>query len=550
MATRPKKPAARNPLENFSEIDRKLRTRIPEPQPPAPTHDPDLGRRFDALRDVAMSLGAAVDLRDILDRVVDGILVVANCERGFVILRAPDGSFATYTGRRRDRGEWDEKDARQISGTIVERVIASKEPFVGSDLQEMDDLRARESIHQGRIRSAVCLPLLNGDQLIGVIYADSSFVNTVFPGSDRSALQLFGAYAAVAIEGLRREGELKYRGDRLEEQNLSLARQLSREFAMGGMVSRSKAMLEIFETVKKIAPSEINVLLQGESGTGKELLARAFHEKSARSGGPFEAVNCAGIPLTLAQSILFGHRKGSYTSADYDKPGVFEVANGGTLFLDEIGDLPLEIQPSLLRVLQEGEVTRLGEDGRIRSFDVRIISATNLDLARAVDDGIFRKDLFYRLNEFCIDVPPLRSRREDIIPLAEYFLGRYAEEKQQPAAQLSPDARTLLLGHAWPGNVRELKSVVEGGIVFQDSDRVIHAKALERVLQNRDRGAVPTGRFEGTLRTQIDRVEEQLIRQTLSDNDYNVTNAARALDISRQQLYMKLRKYRITPRPE
>jgi transcriptional regulator with GAF, ATPase, and Fis domain len=547
MAMRPKKP---NPLENFREIDRKLQARIPEPQAPSPLQDPEVGRRFDALRDVAVSLGAAADLRDILDRVVDGILLVANCERGFVILKAPDGSFATYTGRRRDRGDWDEKDARQISGTIVERVIASKEPFVGSDLHEMDDLRARESIHQGRIRSAVCLPLLNGDQLTGVIYADSTFVNAGFPGSDRSALQLFSVYAAIAIEGARREGELKHRGDRLEEQNLSLARQLSREFAMGGMVSRSKSMLAIFETVKKIAPSEINVLLQGESGTGKELLARAIHEKSARSHGPFEAVNCAGIPLTLAQSILFGHRKGSYTSADYDKPGVFEVANGGTLFLDEIGDLPLEIQPSLLRVLQEREVTRLGEDGRVRPFDVRIISATNLDLARAVDDGVFRKDLFYRLNDLCIDVPPLRERREDIIPLAEYFLSCYAEEKKLPPAQLSPEARTLLLGHTWPGNVRELKSVVEGGIVFQGVDRVIHAKALERFLQSRDRGAAPTGRFEGTLRTQIDRVEEQLIRQTLADNDYNVTNAAKALDISRQQLYLKLRKYGITPRPE
>lgn len=521
------------------------------PNHPA-TPDPDVQRRFDALRDVANSLRSAGDLREILDRIVDGILRVASCERGFVILKETDGSFATYTGRRRDQGEWDERDARQISGTIVDRVKASKEPFVASDLQGMDDLRARDSIHQGRIQSAVCLPLLSDgdDPLIGVIYADSSFVNAEVQESDRSVLQLFSVQAAIAIENARRHGELKDRSDRLAEQNLSLARQLSREFAMGGMVSRSKVMLEIFETVEKVAPSDINVLLQGASGTGKELLARAIHDKSARKGGPFEAVNCAGIPLTLAQSILFGHRKGSYTSADYDKPGVFEVADGGTLFLDEIGDLPLEIQPSLLRVLQEHEVTRLGEDGRVRSFDVRIISATNLDLARAVDDGVFRKDLYYRLNELCIDLPPLRDRREDILPLAEYFLDGYAEEKKQPRAQLSPDARTLLLGHAWPGNVRELKSAVEGGIVFQDSNRVIHAKALERFLQSRDRATTPAGRVEGSLRTQIDRVEEQLIRQTLAENDYNVSSTAKLLDISRQQLYSKFRKYGITPRAE
>jgi transcriptional regulator with PAS, ATPase and Fis domain len=302
--------------------------------------------------------------------------------------------------------------------------------------------------------------------------------------------------------------------------------------------------------VNKIAPSDIPVLILGESGTGKELLARAIHDKSARRGKPFHAVNCAGIPSELVESTLFGHTKGAFTGADSDRPGIFEVADGGTVFLDEIGDMPMATQPKLLRVLQEKEFSRVGEVSRVRPVNVRIISATNLDLARAVEDGEFREDLFYRLNGVCVDVPPLRDRREDIIPLAEYFLDRYAEEKKQPRPQLAADAKTLLLGHAWPGNVRMLKSVVEAGIVFQDSDHVIHAKALERLLLGRDRSVAADARLPGTLREQIDRYEEQLIRRVLAENANNVTSAAKALDLSRQQLYNKIRKYRIAVRTE
>jgi Nif-specific regulatory protein len=551
MPPRPKKSDARDPLDGYREIDRQLRaSSVPNPSlTPVTATDADVQRHLDDLRDIATSLGAAVDLRDILDRIVDGILRVARCERGFVILMGDDGSFATYTGRLRDRGEWDERDARQISATIVTRVAASRQPFIVSDLEEIADLRERGSILEGKIRAAVCLPLLHDQRLIGLIYADNSFVTPQFTEPDRGALQLFGIEAAYSIESARRQGELKDRSERLAEENLSLARHI-REFAMGGMISRSREMLDIFETVHKIAPSDISVLVLGESGTGKELLARAIHDKSSRRGRPFQAVNCAGIPSELVESTLFGYVKGAFTGADTDRPGMFEAANGGTLFLDEIGDMPMATQPKLLRVLQEKEFNRVGEVGRVRPVDVRIISATNLDLARAVEDGEFREDLFYRLNGVSIDLPPLRNRREDILPLAEYFLDRYAEEKKQPRAQLAADAKALLLTHTWAGNVRRLKSVIETGIAFQDEDRVIHAKALERSLQGRERSALADARLTGSLRELIDRFEEQLVRRTLAENDNNVTNAAKALDLSRQQLYNKIRKYRIDVRAE
>ena len=524
---------------------------MPKPEPlPAPPVDADAQRRFDDLRDVAMSLGTAVDLKDILDRTVDGILRVAGCERGLVFLAQDDGSFWTYTGRERDRGDWNEKDLRQISGTIVKKVAATHQPFVVSDTQKFDDLKSRGSIHDGMIISAVCLPLLYDDRLIGVMYADSQFVAPQQRDSDRGVLQLFSVLASLAIEHARRHGDLMTRGDRLEEQNLLLSRQLAAEFRMGGTVAKSKVMMEVFEMIAKAAPADhIAVLIQGESGTGKEGLAHAIHERSPRRGRPFMAVNCAGMAITLVEDTLFGHCRGAFSGADSDRPGIFEAANGGTVFLDEIGDMPMETQAKLLRVLEQREVTRLGENA-VRSVDVRIVSASNRDLVKAVGDGAFREDLYYRLRGTTIKVPPLRERREDILPLAEYFLDRYASERNKPRPQLSMDARSLLLGHTWPGNVRELKKVIEAAILYQDTDHVINAKAVERELAGRDGGAAARNRFQGSLRSQIEQFEDLVVRQVLVDNDNNVAAAAKVLGLSRQQLYIKIRKYGIAVRAE
>ncbi len=543
-ASRTKNPASRDAFAEFKEIDRKL-PRVPRPEPrPAPVTT-EADRRFDDLLEIAMSLGSSVDLREILDRIVDGILRVARCERGYVILIGADGALATSTGRRRDQGEWDERSARQISGGIVESVANQRHPLIVSDLQDIADLKERGSIQEGSIRAAVCLPLLYEDRLVGVIYADNSFVTPPYTETDRSVLRLFSVLAAIAVENARRHGELQQRRDHLEEQNLSLARQLANEFRMSGTVSKSKLMLEVFERVARVAPADhIAVLIQGESGTGKERLARAIHERSPRRDRPFLAVSCAGIAVTLVEDTLFGHCKGAFTGADTDRPGVFEAANGGTVFLDEIGEMPLDTQPKLLRVLEQREVMRVGEV-TVRRFDVRIVSATNLDLARAVADGVFREDLYYRLRGTIVDVPPLRARREDILPLAEYFLDRYADKKKQPRPQLSRDAQATLLGHSWPGNVRELKLVVEASILHQDENGVIGAKAVEREMRGRDAGSVTREALEGSLRSQIDQFEELVIRRVLADNAFNVAAASKVLDLSRQHLYSKLHKYGI-----
>jgi transcriptional regulator with GAF, ATPase, and Fis domain len=548
MPPRPKKTdPPRNPLAELRQLGAGER-RVPRGSPPVADME---SRRYQDLLDVAVSLTSTLDLKHILDAIVDGIIRVTTCERGFTILREPDGSFAMFTGRTREGTTWDEQSAREISHTIVQRVVETHEPFVGADIEKIDDLRGRDSILEQKIRSAVCLPLIYQEQLIGVIYADSTFVIPSFADSDRSVLRAFGAQAALAIVNAQRHGEIRDRGERLHEQNLKLRQELSHVVAMSKMVSRSKRMLDVFATVEKIAPTDISsVLIEGESGTGKELLARAIHEKSPRRDGPFEAVNCAGMPAGLVESILFGHRKGAFTGADFDKPGVFEVANGGTLFLDEVGDMPLEIQPKLLRALQQREVTRLGEEGRVRKVDVHVVAATNHDLPRAVDEGRFRGDLYFRLKVAQLHLPPLRERPEDILPLAEFFLQRLAEKRKQPVAQLSREARAYLLGRPWQGNVRELENAMEWGLAFQDENGVIHAGAFERFSQTESRGEPVSLDTHGSLHACMDRFEARLIRDALARNDSNVSNTAIALGISRQQLHLKIKKYGISTRPE
>ena len=541
MASRPKKTGAvRDPLAEL----RALKTRpAVQPSAPGPPRAADESRRYRDILEVAVSLTSTFDLKAILDAIVDGIIRVTRCERGFVILREDDGTFSMFTGRTGEGTPWDERSAREISHTVVERVVDMHDPFIATDIDKMDDLRRQESILEQKIRSAVCLPLTYQDELIGVIYADSTFPIASFGDLDRSVLRAFGAHAALGIANARHHGEILQRSDLLAEHNRELREQLSQHVKMSGMISRNKRMLEVFSVVGKIAPTDISsVLIRGESGTGKELLARAIHDLSPRRHGPFEAINCSAIPHALFESILFGHCKGAFTGADFDKAGHFEIANGGTLFLDEIGDMPLEMQPKLLRALQQREVTRVGEAGRVRKVDVHVVAATNRDLPRAVEEGAFRADLYYRLKVAQLHVPPLRERREDILPLAEYFLQRLAEKRNQPPAQLSREARAFLLGNPWTGNVRELENAMEWALAFQDENGVIQTGALEQYFQSGAPAAAVPEDEAGSLHDRLDRVEARLIREALARNDFNVSATAKELGISRQQLHIKIKK--------
>ena len=259
--------------------------------------------------------------------------------------------------------------------------------------------------------------------------------------------------------------------NRVRRQNRALKSDIARTYPVTGMLGRSNAMQEVFVRVDKVAPTDTTVLIIGESGTGKELVARALHEKSPRSGAPMITMNCAAIPSNLVESELFGHEKGAFTSADAAREGVIEAADGGTLFLDEIGELPIEAQARLLRVLQDGEIRRVGA-ARTKRVDVRLVAATHRDLPKMVSDGTFREDLYFRLHVMEIRLPPLRGRDGDIRELAEVLLAKSCERLHKPPLSLEADALVAMQDYSWPGNVRELEHAIERAVILCDGERI------------------------------------------------------------------------------
>ncbi len=325
----------------------------------------------------------------------------------------------------------------------------------------------------------------------------------------------------------------------LKQENQRLRTQLEHQIDFSHMVGISDAMQKVFDLVRKVAPTEAGVLITGESGTGKELIARAIHQGGGRSKEPFIAINCAAIPANLLESELFGHVRGAFTDAVRDRAGKFEQADGGTLFLDEVGEMPLELQPKLLRVLQEMEVEPIG--GKVRSVDVRIIAATNQDVDLAIEEGRFREDLYYRLAVIPIELPPLRERPDDIPLLIEHFLKRFSADAP---ISLSADTLECLKSYLWPGNVRELQNAVERLVVLNHGDMVKPEDLPAKFC------AVPTAKRSKVVNLpaegySLEALEKEVVVQALERNDWNQTKAADFLQIPRHTLIYRMEKYAI-----
>jgi two-component system response regulator AtoC len=330
--------------------------------------------------------------------------------------------------------------------------------------------------------------------------------------------------------------------EQLRRENKALRDQLRKGSSFEGIIAQSGSMEDLFRTITKVASYKSTVLITGESGTGKELVARAIHSRSPRVSKPFVAVNCGAIPETLLESELFGHKRGAFTDATFDKRGLFEEADGGTLFLDEIGELPVSLQVKLLRALQEETIRRLG-DTRDTQVDVRIVAATVRDLTEDVASGRFREDLFYRINVLPLHIPPLRDRREDIPMLIEFFIERNNLRLGTQVASVGPDAKKLLLDYGWPGNVRELENTIERAMVLAE-ENVLRIEDLPlRITESRDpiRRVLSSGELSIKKTTRY--LEEELIRRALKKTGGNRTNAAKILEISHRALLYKIKEY-------
>lgn len=362
-----------------------------------------------------------------------------------------------------------------------------------------------------------------------------------------------GPHLASDVEVLARQAVTKRQ---LEEENASLRRSLVGATGRAGMIGRSEAFSEVIDLVERISPLRTTVLLCGESGTGKERIARALHEGAPWCGGPFIPLNCGAIPESLIESELFGYVKGAFTGADDDKLGVFEAARGGTLFLDEVGEMPLALQPKLLRVLQEHSLRRVGSSEEISVSDVRVVAASNRDLEAEVADGRFREDLYFRLNVVQVDLPPLRERPEDITVLAEHFLQKYSRAHGRRVTSIDPDALECLTRFRFPGNVRQLENAIERGVALSKGERLAR-EALPKAIReapppeatevvqaatSSDGRSFPEGGVD--LEEVLDAFEVDWIERALEYSGGVKTRAAEVLGLSFRQFRYKLAKHR------
>jgi Nif-specific regulatory protein len=465
---------------------------------------------------------------------------------------------AGYTAEQRGR-------ARYVWGEgIVGKTMKTGSPIALPDVRKepsfLDKTRVHGKSSEGPL-SYISVPIKIGSETLGVLAAERiGRAGTQALESDTRTLTVVGCLIGQSLE-------LRKAIDRLQEefrrQRREFEKTIRKTYRIENIIGQSKRMQEVFAAVTSVASSRATVLLRGESGTGKEMIARAIHQGGPRAERPFVAVNCAALPETLLESELFGHKRGAFTGAVDERKGRFEEANGGTIFLDEIGDIPLPTQVKLLRVLQERKFERLGENRSV-PVDVRIIAATNADLEKMVAAGTFREDLYYRLNVIPVFLPPLRDRREDILPLTEHFLERFNREHGK-GVSFSKEALDLLLDYRWTGNVRELENLVERAVVMakapvvqaQDLPRAIRVSAGPQATGSHGQPPSPQGISsaapdfaapapapEGHSRAgYLKELEREEVRRALEAAGWVIARAARALGWTPRQVAYKMKKF-------
>ncbi len=413
------------------------------------------------------------------------------------------------------------------------------QPHIRTNLREERVFLEDELFFQEGLGRMINLPLLLRGKCLGTLNIGSAETGQPDPRHLEFLMQV-ATQIAIAIDSVRAYEQIDRLREQLAKENEYLVEEIKLTSNFGAMVGKSECLREAMKLAQTVAPTNSSVLLNGETGTGKELLARAIHEMSARRDKPFVRVNCAALPQGLVESELFGHERGAFTGANQRRQGRFELADGGTLFLDEVGELPLDAQSKLLRVLQDGYVDRVG--GRMPvPVDVRILAATNSELLPAIEEGRFRSDLFYRLNVFPIDLPPLRDRLEDVPLLAAYFIEHYRLKLKKPCRHISDDSLARLMRYSWPGNVRELQNVIERTVILAQSATVT---IDERLLAASAPSAEPS--------TRLHDLEHEHIRRTLEHTGWRIDGphgAARQLGLNPSTLRSRLKKLGLT-RPD
>lgn len=458
----------------------------------------------------------------LLEKLLDQVIEVTRADRGFIIMI--EGNEPKVAIGRNIKGESLADATTLYSDSIVSQVVKEQKALIVSDALRDENFKSSASVVNLQLSSVMCAPLMERGKFLGVLYVGNSHVASLFDGKAMEILTVFAAQASLLIRNALLVNELVLDNQRLVEQLEDLKK--------SEIIGTCEALTKVLKLVRKVAPTDVSVLITGETGTGKELIAKELHRKSNRSEGPFVTINCGAIPENLLESELFGHVKGAFTGAVADKLGKFKAADGGTLFLDEMGELPLSLQVKLLRALEEKTITPVG-DIKPQEVDIRVIAATNKNLKEESEKGTFREDLYYRINAITFELPPLRERGDDIMLLARYFLHKYAQEHNRPIKGFTAQAAILLRKNKWQGNIRELNNQIKGAVIVADGTHIgpedlrIKESDLEPILP---------------LAEAKERFQAQYIREALARNNGNRSKTAEDLQVNSRTIFRHLEK--------
>ncbi len=487
-----------------------------------------------ALVEASSAINASLNLSEVLQAIAQKSAVVLRSEASSVLMLDKRRNRLVFMAAVGDRGPALIGEEFDADLGIAGKVAATGKPVIVPDVRDDKSFfRGIDAKSSFQTKGLIAAPLIWKGDVIGVVEVLNKLGGGNYDDDDLALLQIFanlaasGAYNAAHHQSVVKE-------NRGLKETLRIAVPI---------IGNSAALRQVTDMVNRVAGSNATVLLLGETGTGKEVTARQIHNASPRNDRPFIAINCAALPETLLESELFGHEKGAFTGAHADKMGRFEMADGGTIFLDEIGDISMSTQVKLLRVLQEKEFVRVGGTKTI-STDVRIIAATNRDLRQAMEKGSFREDLYYRLNVFPINLPPLRQRREDIPLLVEHFMNISATELGCPKPGVGDDAMALLASYHWPGNIRELQNIIDRAVLLADGARLTASHLPREIV-----GDEPLSEGGGKAESSLWGYEKALIVKALRENGWNQSKAARALGISRDNLRYRVKKFSIEKHP-
>jgi Nif-specific regulatory protein len=428
----------------------------------------------------------------------------------------------------------------KVGEGVIGKVVETGKPVVIPKISEHDDYLNKTKLKLPGDMSFICVPIREIDEIVGTLSIHRVYNQHITISDDARILSIVGSMIAQAVRTSQKHAE---EIEQLVDENIKLHHELKERIRPANIIGNSGKLQSVFELIERVAPTTATVLIRGESGVGKESIADAIHFNSTRKAGPFVKVNCAALPDSLIESELFGHERGAFTGANVMRKGRFEAAEGGTIFLDEIGDLPASTQIKLLRILQEREFERLGSTKPIK-VDVRVVCATNRNLEESIEKGLFREDLYYRINVFPIYIPALRERLNDIPGLIDHFIAKFNKNNGKTIKRVSSSAIDMMMLYHWPGNIRELENCVERACIMS-TDNVVRSSNLPPTLQT---AVSSKTKSSGTLEANLDKVEQQMLHDTLISTKGNLVKAAEILGITERMMGIRIKKYMIDPK--